>query len=66
MRGERPIRKLFSKAQRAFYEAHAPAGIALDDLSILGPIFVLKIKWTPERFAPSDGRRGLAVSRRRR
>lgn len=50
-RGERPIRKLFSKAQRAYYEAHAPAGIALDDLSILGPIFVLKLKWAPERFA---------------
>jgi hypothetical protein len=51
MKGERPIRKLFSKAQRAFYEAHAPAGLALDDLSILGPIFVLKLKWAPERFA---------------
>jgi hypothetical protein len=47
----RPIRKLFSKAQRAFYDAHAPGGIALDDLSILGPIFVLKTKFTPERFA---------------
>ena len=59
----RPIRKLFSKAQRAFYDAHAPGGIALDDLSILGPIFVLKTKFTPERFAPPDGRRVLAVSR---
>ncbi len=49
--GMRPIRKLFSKAQRAYYEAHAPAGIALDDLSVLGPIFVLKVKFTPERFA---------------
>jgi hypothetical protein len=46
----RPIRKLFSKAQRAFYDAHAPEGIALDDLSILGPIFVLKTKFTPDRF----------------
>ena len=46
----RPIRKLFSKAQRAFYAAHAPAGISLDDLSVLGPIFVLKTKFTPERF----------------
>jgi hypothetical protein len=46
----RPIRKLFSKAQRAFYAAHAPAGIGLDDLSVLGPIFVLKTKFTPERF----------------
>jgi hypothetical protein len=51
IKGERPIRKLFSKAQRAFYEAHAPAGLALDDLSILGPIFVLKLKWAPKRFA---------------
>jgi hypothetical protein len=51
LRGDRPIRKLFSKDQRAFYEAHAPAGIALDDLSILGPIFVLKVKWAPEDFA---------------
>jgi hypothetical protein len=51
LRGDRPIRKLFSKEQRAFYEAHAPTGIALDDLSILGPIFVLKLKWAPEDFA---------------
>jgi hypothetical protein len=47
--GERPLRKLFSKEQRAFYEEHAPAGIALDDLAILGPIFVLKLKSTGER-----------------
>jgi hypothetical protein len=50
LRGERSIRKLFSKAQRAFFEAHAPAGIALDDLSILGPIFVLKLKGVPDGF----------------
>jgi hypothetical protein len=50
MRGERPIRKLFSKTQRAFFDAHAPAGITLDDLSILGPIFVLKLKWVPRDF----------------
>jgi hypothetical protein len=31
--GDRPIRKLFSKEQRAFYEAHAPDGIELDTLS---------------------------------
>ncbi len=49
--GERPLRKLFSKEQRAFYAAHAPDGIALDDLSPLGPIFVLKLKGTPEGFA---------------
>jgi hypothetical protein len=46
--GERPFRKLFSKEQRAFYAAHAPEGIALDDLVILGPLFVLKLRFTPE------------------
>ena len=43
--GDRPVRKLFSKGQRAFYEEHAPEGIALDDLTVLGPIFVLKVKF---------------------
>jgi hypothetical protein len=47
LRGDRPLRKLFSKSQRAFYEAHAPAGIAIDDLAVLGPIFVLKVKTNP-------------------
>jgi hypothetical protein len=46
----RPIRKLFSKEQRAFYAAHAPEGLALDDLTVLGPIFVLKLKWAPKDF----------------
>ncbi len=45
--GERPIRKLFSKEQRAYFEAHAPDGITLDDLSVLGPIFVLKLNFVP-------------------
>ena len=43
--GERKIGKLFSKEQRAFFAAHAPAGIELDDLKILGPIFVFKLKF---------------------
>lgn len=49
--GAKSPRKLFSKEQRAFYEAHAPDGIELDDLSLLGPIFVAKIKGTPQGFA---------------
>ena len=40
--GQRRKSKLFSKAQQAFYAEHAPEGIELDDLSILGPIFILK------------------------
>jgi hypothetical protein len=44
-----PLRKLFSKGQRAFFASHAPEGIALDDLSVLGPITVLKLKFpSPE------------------
>jgi len=50
LRGEQPIRKLFSKEQRAFYAEHAPEGINLDDLAILGPINVLKLKYTPEGY----------------
>ncbi len=48
--GDRPLRKLFTKEQRAFYSAHAPEGLALDDLTVLGPIFVLKLKYAPEGF----------------
>jgi hypothetical protein len=47
--GDRAIRKLFSKEQRDFYAAHAPEGLGLDDLTVLGPINVLKLKFTPER-----------------
>ena len=45
--GKRKISKLFSKEQRAFYEANAPDGLSLDDLSILGPILVLKLNFSP-------------------
>ena len=45
--GRRPIRKLYSKEQRLFYRAHAPEGVELDDLSILGPITVFKLKLSP-------------------
>jgi hypothetical protein len=48
--GERPIHKLFSKEQRAFYEMHAPDGIGLDDLRLLGPINLLKLKYSPEGY----------------
>ena len=48
--GGHPLRKLFSKEQRAFYAAHAPEGVGLDDLSILGPIFVLKLKSSPGEY----------------
>jgi hypothetical protein len=48
--GEAPLRKLFTKPQRAFFEAHAPDGLTLDDLTVLGPIFVLKLKFNPPEY----------------
>jgi hypothetical protein len=51
--GSAPLRKLFSKEQRAFFAAHAPDGVGLDDLALLGPIFVLKLKASP----PGYGRK---------
>ena len=71
--GEMPIRKLFSKEQRAFFAAHVEEGIALDDLSILGPIFVLKLRFAPAELAQRlvaemwlypDGSRVLELSTR--
>ena len=54
--GAQPVQKLFSKEQRALYAAHAPEGIGLGDLSILGPVLVLKLKFAPEEY----GRRLVA------
>ena len=71
--GDLPVRKLFSKEQRAFYAAHAPEGLALDDLTILGPIFVLKLRMRPkelnrrlvaEVWLYPDGSRVLELSTR--
>jgi hypothetical protein len=41
------VRKLFTKKQRAFYVEHAPERLELDALSALGPINVLKLKFSP-------------------
>jgi len=71
--GEVPIRKLFSKEQRAFFAAHAPEGVGLDDLAVLGPIFVLKLRLMPaelgrrlvaEMWLYPDGSRLLELSTR--
>ena len=48
--GDKPIRNLFSKEQRDFFATHVPEGVSLDGLSILGPIFVLKLKYQPPDF----------------
>ena len=48
--GKRPLRTVFSKDQKSLFATHAPEGMELDDLTILGPIFVLKLKYAPEDF----------------
>jgi hypothetical protein len=53
MLGERSVGSLFDKKQRAFFEDCAPDGVSLDDLAILGPITVMKLKFSPEGY---DGR----------
>jgi hypothetical protein len=54
--GTRLVRTLFSKQQRAFLADHAPEGVAIDDLVVLGPITVLKLKFVPGEY----GRRLVA------
>jgi hypothetical protein len=48
--GERALRKLFSREQRELFAEHAPEGIGLDDLALLGPLLVLKLKNSPGGF----------------
>jgi hypothetical protein len=56
LHGARPVAKVFSKEQRSFYAGHAPDGLGLNDLHILGPVFVLKETLQPPEF----GRRLVA------
>ena len=69
--GSRPISKLFSKEQRAFFAEHAPAGLDLDGLVPLGPTFILKGVFKPVEFGRrivielwlyQDGSRILEIS----
>ena len=48
--GSESLEALFSKQQRAFLSEHAPTDLSFGDLSVLGPILVLKLKFEPEGF----------------
>ena len=48
--GNATIKSLYSKEQRAFYREHAPEGLDLNDLVVLGPITLLKGKFTLDDF----------------
>jgi len=71
--GDVALRKLFSKEQRQLFASHAPEGVTLDDLTVLGPIFVLKLRFVPpelerrlvaEVWLYPDGSRILELSTR--
>ena len=46
--GGRAIRDLFSKEQREFYHTYGPKETKLNDLTILGPITLLKLEFVTE------------------
>lgn len=69
--GKTRLASLFSKEQRAFYQKHAPHGVALDSLQTFGPTFVLKVRlWSKplkrrlvvEMWLFPDGSRNLEIS----
>jgi hypothetical protein len=69
--GEEKINFLFSKEQREFYRSHAPEGLKLNSLAILGPITLLKLVFEPralsrkfvaELWLYPDGKRILELS----
>jgi hypothetical protein len=71
VRGERPLHKLFSKGQREFLADHTEDTPAFEDLAILGPLTVLKVRWRPPELGQKmvaevwlfpDGSRVIEVS----
>jgi hypothetical protein len=48
--GRGAVSGLFTDDQRKFYKTYAPSGVELDALSTLGPVNVLKLKFTPAEY----------------
>jgi hypothetical protein len=46
--GAIPLRKIFTREQRAFFKEHAPAGLTFEALQPLGPTFILKAVFEPK------------------
>lgn len=69
--GRDKVGSLFSKGQKAFFNLHAPDGVRMRDLAVLGPINIFKIKFGPaelgrkmvaEMWLYPDGSRILELS----
>lgn len=48
--GKVSLTSIFSRKQRAFYSAHAPADISMNDLVPLGPTFLLRARHFPKGY----------------
>ena len=48
--GSKPLEKLLTREQQALFGQHAPEGVGLGDLQVLGPINILKLKFAPEGY----------------
>ena len=46
--GKAKIGSIFSKGQKAFFSEHAPNGLTMKDLNVLGPITIFKLKFSPK------------------
>lgn len=69
--GRGPVRDLFDEHQRSFAATRLPGGVGIDDLVVLGPISVLKLKFmarglhhrlVAEQWHYPDGSRVLELS----
>lgn len=70
-KGQSELKSLLSTAQKQFYHSHAPDGLKLSQLSVLGPINIFKLKFGPaelgrkmvaELWLFPDGTRTLELS----
>ncbi|MGH9276949.1 MAG: adenylate cyclase [Acidimicrobiales bacterium] len=69
--GRRPLKKVFTREQRGFFEANAPGGLTFRDLAVMGPLIVFKLTFAPsgydrdmvaEMWMYPDGSRALELS----
>jgi len=69
--GRSKIGSLFTSVQKDFFGQHAPSGLRMRDLSVLGPLTLLKLKFNPKALGRSmvaelwlypDGSRILELS----
>ncbi len=50
VKGKAKVASIFSPAQKNLYRAHAPEGLRMRDLDTLGPITLMKLKFSPKGF----------------